>query len=186
MVDAINNHDGKAYWTTSEQATQQLSALCVARMVVVHRCQWNEHIAKIYEFCRENKIAIAYDIDDLIFEPEFVELEYIHFISELSTQEQDFWIKKIKSFRKTLLASDFCITSTPSIQAHLEQQNIRAVCIPNGYSEENVTISNYWCKQQQTDNETRRGCGTFSEPATQPTTHYQILNLRFLHSGLFR
>jgi len=148
MVDAINDNRGSACWTTSDQAVQQLPLLCKARLVILHRCLWNENINKIYGYCKKHKITTAYDIDDLIFEPKFVELGYIHFISQFSEEDKEAWVARISSFRKALIGADFCITSTPAIRAHLRQQNVRAVCIPNGYSEENVTISDHWRAQQ--------------------------------------
>jgi glycosyltransferase involved in cell wall biosynthesis len=87
---------------------------------------------------------VAADIDDLIFDEELIDAGQVAFISRLSDAETAEWKAKARGFRATLTAADFCIGSTTVIQDRLKSLGKHAVCIPNGYSAENVRLSDHW------------------------------------------
>jgi glycosyltransferase involved in cell wall biosynthesis len=148
-VDALNSKDIPSWWTTSSELVKSLSAIRNARLVVIHRSQWNEDIASIYDFCRGNGISTASDIDDLIYEPDFIDTGGIRFIAELNSEQKRKWKEKVSAFRRTLLAADKCIVSTPTISADLAGKGIKSICVPNGFSSETLDLSSYWSDQFQ-------------------------------------
>ena len=148
-VDALISNDIPSWWTTSFELARSLPAIRNARLVVIHRSQWNEDIESIYDFCRGNGISTASDIDDLIYEPDFVNSGGIHFIAELNSEQKRKWRKKISAFRRTLLAADKCIVSTSTINADLAGKGVKSTCVPNGFSSENLILSSYWREQFQ-------------------------------------
>ena len=66
------------------------------------------------------------------------------------------WLAKSEAIRKSLLAANFCIVSTQALADHLLHQGRQAVCIPNGFSRENLAISDHWRRQPRPDANTYR------------------------------
>jgi glycosyltransferase involved in cell wall biosynthesis len=92
-------------------------------------------------------IATAFDVDDLIFEPEFVDKGHIYFVTQLSADQQQQWKEKIQTFRDTMNPADFCITSTENIRSHIRAMGKQSYCVPNGFSVETLSVSRYWQAQ---------------------------------------
>ena len=146
-VDALNSQLIPAWWTTSSRLAKNLSELRDARVVIIHRSQWNSDIESIFNYCKAHNISTISDIDDLIYDPDFVDLGYIHFIKELAPEGIEQWKGKIRAFRRTLLSADKCIVSTPSIQDDLNRRGEIAFCVENGFSVENALLSDHWRAQ---------------------------------------
>lgn len=158
MVDALNADGITATWTTSASAEQDFRIIENAKLVVVHRSFWSNSLDNIFNFCNQHKIPIASDIDDLIFDENLIESGQIDFISNLSKAAINEWKNKARMFRETLLAADFCITSTPLIRDHLIATGKHAVCIPNGFSVETADLSAHWHSAFSMKNITKKIC----------------------------
>ncbi|MCF6226116.1 MAG: glycosyltransferase [Xanthomonadales bacterium] len=148
-VDSLNRDRHSAVWMTSKIALANTELLINSKLVIIHRSQWTEEIQQIINFCKTNKIRVAFDIDDIIFEPSYIEKGYLASIKALPVAMQNLREVKITEFRKTLLATDFCITSTPAIERHIHNMGKAAICIPNGFSAENLLVSEHWREQRK-------------------------------------
>ncbi len=103
-------------------------------MVVLFRGAWDERVATLYAACRARGITIAFDIDDLVFDPVYMRAPYFDYLRTLTPAARERWAAKVAGWRQSLLEADCAIVSTAPLAAAVEKLGKRAVVWPNGIS----------------------------------------------------
>ncbi len=91
-------------------------------------------MAALYDACRARGITVAFDIDDLVFEPEYMREPYFDYLRTLKPAARERWAGKVAGWRQSLLAADCAIVSTAPLAAAAEKLGRRALLWPNGIS----------------------------------------------------
>lgn len=143
-VDALNRAGHRAAWLTPEQALQNPDAWKHCKKLIVHRCEWSDTLAELYQTADRFGIAKIYDIDDYIFEPALVDAGHIDFINRLPQHQREEWKAKIARFRQALKASNGGLAPTHRLVEAMEQMGIPTTLKPNGLSPETVALSEHW------------------------------------------
>ncbi len=121
-----------ANWCALEDFTE--AHLRGVTIVVLFRVAWDLQVAALYAACRARGITVAFDVDDLVFEPAYMREPYFDYLRTLSVSERERWIGKVESWRRSLLEADCAIVSTAPLAAAAEALGKRALVWPNGIS----------------------------------------------------
>lgn len=143
-VDALNHAGHRAAWLTPEQALQNPDAWRQCKKLIIHRCEWSDTLAELYQTADRFVVPKIYDIDDYIFEPALIDQGHIDFINRLPEQQKQEWKAKTGRFRKALLAADQAIAPTDRLVTAIKQLGKRCILKPNGLSPETLALSEHW------------------------------------------
>jgi len=143
-VDALNRAGHRAAWLTPEQALQNPDAWKHCKKLIIHRCEWSDTLAELYQTADRFGVPKIYDIDDYIFEPALIDQGHIDFINRLPEQHKQEWKAKIARFRQALLAADRGMAPTNRLVEAMEQLGIPSSLKPNGLSPETIALSEHW------------------------------------------
>ena len=88
-----------------------------ADLVVVFRGQWGDAFARIHAACTASGIPLAYDIDDLLFDPRVTAAGWVAFLDTLPPEERQRWIAAAADYRRALAAADTAVLTTPALAA---------------------------------------------------------------------
>jgi O-antigen biosynthesis protein len=102
--------------------------------VVLFRTPWDGRVAALYAACRSRGITVAFDIDDLVFEPEYMREAYFDYLRTLNPAGRERWAGKVTGWRQSLLGADCAIVSTAPLAAAVARLGKRALVWPNGIS----------------------------------------------------
>jgi GT2 family glycosyltransferase/2-polyprenyl-3-methyl-5-hydroxy-6-metoxy-1,4-benzoquinol methylase len=98
-------------------------------LVVFFRLGWSDEVALLMEAARRSGAAVAFDVDDLIFDPQ-VE-RWMTFLRRFPPHRVAEYRRDFASLAETLRRVDFCIAATPTIARHARSFGARAVVHPN-------------------------------------------------------
>ncbi len=103
-------------------------------ILVLFRTAWDGRVAALYAACRARGITVAFDIDDLVFDPVYMREPYFDYLRTLTPAARERWTVKVAGWRQSLLEADCAIVSTAPLAAAVEKLGKRAVVWPNGIS----------------------------------------------------
>ncbi|MBA2434805.1 MAG: glycosyltransferase [Chthoniobacterales bacterium] len=103
-------------------------------LVVLFRTPWDVRVAALSAACRARGIRIAFDIDDLVFEPDYMREPYFDYLRTLNPVGRERWAARVAGWRQSLLETDCAIVSTAPLAAALEKLGKQALVWPNGIS----------------------------------------------------
>ncbi|MEO8045557.1 MAG: glycosyltransferase [Spartobacteria bacterium] len=121
-----------AEWSVLEDFDE--AKLAGVTMVVLFRTLWDARVAALYAACRARGITIAFDLDDLVFEPAYMRPPYFDYVRTLNPAQRERWEGKVTGWRRSLLEADCAIVSTAPLAAAVEKLGKRAIVWPNGIS----------------------------------------------------
>ncbi|MGI8958094.1 MAG: glycosyltransferase [Chthoniobacterales bacterium] len=131
-VSALRDGGLQADWSLLDDFNDDKLAGVTA--VILFRIPWDTRVAALYAACRGRGVRIAFDIDDLIFEPEYMREPYFDYLRLLNPVEREKWAGKVLGWRQSLLEADCAIVSTAPLAAAAEKLGKPAVVWPNGIS----------------------------------------------------
>lgn len=143
-IDSLHRIGVQADWIPAVEA-KMLSVLQRYSSVLLVRCAWDDHVARIISYCHRQRIPIGYDIDDYIFNSDVIGKGYIAFIDNLPLPDREEWRHRIQSIRRTAEAADY-ITTPTDVLAELARNELAkpVTTIPNCFSPENLALAGYW------------------------------------------
>ena len=109
------------------------------KVVVLFRSGDTHSARELISYCRERGIAIVFDIDDLVFDPESVEL--VRVVNGFSAPERIEYLRGVEQYRKVLLAVDYVTCTTRFLAERIEQLGRRAAVIPNSLNRRQIEIA---------------------------------------------
>ncbi len=108
--------------------------------VVLWRCAWSPHVQGIVQHAHENNASVIYDVDDLMFRPEFATVEIIDGI-----RSQRFSESETRGFfgdiRKAMALCDLVMCPTAELADEARRQGMVSLVVPNGFTDDTVIVS---------------------------------------------
>jgi glycosyltransferase involved in cell wall biosynthesis len=109
-----------------------------ADIIILMRVYWTDKVEKIINIAKKNNVPIVYDIDDLIFLPEYAE----YFCRIINEQERTAeYTKEFKKYEKVFKSCDFATTSTHFIAEKMKKADKTAFVINNGLNYKQLNIA---------------------------------------------
>jgi glycosyltransferase involved in cell wall biosynthesis len=116
-----------------------------ADIIILMRVQWTEKLEKLIKIAKKHAIPLVYDIDDLIFLPEYA----VHLCNAINEQQQlDDYTREFKRYQKAFKRCDFATTSTHFIAEQMRKANKTAFVINNGLNKKQLRIAGKTKKNQ--------------------------------------
>ncbi len=131
-AEALKAGGLQAEWCELKDFNEQ--RLAGVSMAILFRAPWNARVADLNAACRARDITIAFDLDDLVFEPAYMRAPYFDYVRTLNPAQRDRWEERVAGWRRSLLEADCAIVSTAPLAAAVEKLGKRAVVWPNGIS----------------------------------------------------
>jgi len=147
-VDSLNRKGQPAYWVTSSELARNKHLINCARKLIFHRNLWNSDVEECVNTAQRKRIPVYSDFDDLIFDKTIIGSGHIHFINKLSEEQQQEWMLKATLYKKVIDNCETLICSTPTLSAYANNLGYQTQVIENGFSGENLKISQFWRKQK--------------------------------------
>lgn len=91
--------------------------VCGVDLVVVFRACQGDPLAAVQTRCLVQGIPLAYDIDDLLFDPQGTAAGWIAFLDGLPPAERDRWIFEATDYRRAIEQADAAVLTTPALAA---------------------------------------------------------------------
>lgn len=111
-----------------------------ADIVILMRATWTEEVGNIIKKAEKLKIPVVFDIDDIIFLPEFAE-NYCTVLGDTSKKNISLRRKEFEGFEKTFKSCRFATASTHFIAEKMERAGTRAFIIHNGLNKKQLSIA---------------------------------------------
>jgi GT2 family glycosyltransferase/SAM-dependent methyltransferase len=108
-------------------------------LVVLFRLPWSERVAAIVRAAHEAGAAIAFEVDDLVFDPTVEPL--MPFLPRLGAAAVESYRRTFSALARTLEAADFCVASTETIARHAAARGKPAVVHPNLLSRAHMELA---------------------------------------------
>lgn len=134
---------GKAYtrFEVLENGVYKNMALLEwADIVILMRTTWTAETEKLVKTVKRLKKPVVFDVDDLIFLPEYVE-DYCRVLGDMSMENIKARRKEFEGFEKTFRNCDFATASTGYIAQKMESANKRSFVIHNGLNKKQIEIA---------------------------------------------
>jgi GT2 family glycosyltransferase/2-polyprenyl-3-methyl-5-hydroxy-6-metoxy-1,4-benzoquinol methylase len=110
-------------------------------VVVLFRLAWSERVAAVVEAARASGARVAFEVDDLVFDPAAEPL--LAFLPGLGPAALAEYRRTFAGLARTFEAADFCIVSTETLAAHARARGKDAVVHPNLLSRAHVELSRF-------------------------------------------
>ena len=101
-----------------------------ADLLVLWRATISPHVETMIRLAREAGTRVAFDVDDLMTRPELARIEIIDGIRTIDTTEAD-TRAYFTAMLRTMMAADFCITTTEELAEQMRQQRDIVHVLPN-------------------------------------------------------
>ncbi|MDQ2960133.1 MAG: glycosyltransferase [Candidatus Dormibacteraeota bacterium] len=117
MVEALNaaaELDISASWFTRDDIARDIGFIDRADVVVIARTRYDEGIARVIARARARGVRVLFDIDDLVFNP-----DYVHLVADTlgvnlrGDEDWNFWFAYIARLGATLRGCDAAIVTNP-------------------------------------------------------------------------
>jgi glycosyltransferase involved in cell wall biosynthesis len=115
MVEALNEApdlDISASWFTCDDIARDISFIDRADAVVICRTRYDEGVARVIARARARGVRVLFDVDDLVFNP-----DYVHLVTDTlgvnlrGAGDWDFWFAYIARLGATLRGCDAAIVT---------------------------------------------------------------------------
>ena len=111
-------------------------------------------------WARERGVAVGFDIDDLVFEPESI--DFVRIVSTFSQPERSEYMRGVEQYRRMLLSADFVTCPTDFLADRIERLGKRALVIPNSLNQRQIEISERMRQRNQSGRTGQVRIGYFS------------------------
>ncbi|HZZ83574.1 MAG TPA: methyltransferase domain-containing protein [Anaeromyxobacteraceae bacterium] len=108
-------------------------------LVVLFRLPWSERVAALVHLAHESGAKVAFEVDDLVFDPSVEPL--LPFLNRMGSATREEYQRTFRALGKTLQAADFCIGATEMIARHARALGKPALVHPNLLSRHYVDLS---------------------------------------------
>ncbi|MBV9492523.1 MAG: class I SAM-dependent methyltransferase [Verrucomicrobia bacterium] len=119
-------------WMRLDEVPTRLGELSEVDLLVIWRAPWNEQMAAAVNAARGAGARVAFDVDDLMIDPDLARLDVIDGI-----RTQDLTEMQVRDHyarvHSTMLAADYCTAPTEELATSMRRFNRPALVLPNGF-----------------------------------------------------
>jgi glycosyltransferase involved in cell wall biosynthesis len=117
-----------------------------ADIIVLMRAAWTDEVGGLISAAKEIGIPVVFDIDDIIFMPEYAGY-YCRALGDMSEKNVNDRKSEFEGFEKTFKNCDFGTASTNFIAEKMERAGTRAFVIHNGLNKKQLRIARHTRKK---------------------------------------
>jgi glycosyltransferase involved in cell wall biosynthesis len=132
----------KVSWMRYDQLPARLGEIATSTVLVIWRVPWDVHLSAAVEAARRAGAKVVFDVDDLMIDPNFARVEVIDGIRSQGLREDE-----VRAFYErihtTMMAADFCSTTTPELASHMRRFRKPTFVLPNGFDSDTLYLSRF-------------------------------------------
>jgi glycosyltransferase involved in cell wall biosynthesis len=109
-----------------------------ADIIIIMRVMWTEEVGQLISLAKKHSVPIVYDIDDIIFLPEYAE----YFCTAINESHMTrAYEKEFSKYQKVFQNCDYATTSTRYIAEQMKKAGKTAFVIPNALNKKQMSIA---------------------------------------------
>jgi len=112
-----------------ESDADQLDVILDCNVLIVSRIGMNEQVRRIMGAAHEKGIPLVFDIDDLVFDPDFI--QYFDGLHHMPEPQQKVFVEVVNQLKATLLECDYCTCTAETLRNYIERMGKKAYVIRN-------------------------------------------------------
>lgn len=143
-LDADPELDVSASWFTHDDIRTDLTFVDRADAVVICRTHFDDHIARLVARCHARGTKVLYDIDDLIFDPDYLQLVTETLDVKLDDEEDwAYWFGYVSRLGATLRQCDGAVTTNSFLADRIQAYagDIPVSIVPNFLNRRQTELS---------------------------------------------
>lgn len=160
MMQALEPHEGvsASYFCYADLARLE-HFIDRFDVLVICRTRYDDRINMLISKVQSRGKRVLFDIDDLVFDPDYVHLVLETLAQDLRhPQAWDFWFAYVSRMGATLRLCDGAITSNPYLAQHIKDfADVPVAIVPNFMDREQLDISKRIFDQKRATNFVRDG-----------------------------
>lgn len=145
LIEAIKGKAQTRFEIVENGIYKDEKSIKQADIIILMRVLWTDKVEQLINTAKINNIPVVYDIDDLIFLPEYAETFSI-IVNEQEKKSE--YLRDFINYEKAFLSCDYGMTSTQFIAEQMKKHNKKAYLIYNGLNYTQLAISNKIKKAQ--------------------------------------
>lgn len=142
QLDASNISNNEVFYLDLD-----LNQVRLYRMFVFFRCPCTETVERFIKIAKQLNKTVVFDVDDLVIDTKYT--DQIPYLDTMSTEDRAAYDDVVNSMKKTLMLSDYAITSTECLAKELTSYVKKVYINRNTASEEMVMISEKALKEKE-------------------------------------
>lgn len=150
QLSAANISSGEVFYLDLD-----LKQVRLYRTFVFFRCPCTETIESFIKIAKKLNKTVIFDIDDLVIDTKYTDL--IPYLDTMSAEERAAYDAGVNAMKKTLLMSDYAITTTERLAEELSGYVKKVFINRNTASEEMVLLSEQALKEKSTHDKVKIG-----------------------------
>ncbi len=180
MIEALDvapELDISAAWFTLDDIKRDLSFVDRADAVVICRTHFDDNIARLIARARARGAKVMYDIDDLIFDPDYLQL-VTETLDVKLVEERDwaYWFGYISRLGATLRQCDAAITTNQYLADRIKAYaDVPVSIVPNFLNRQQTEISGELLARKRTTGFARDGSVDIGYFSGTPTHNRDLL-----------
>jgi glycosyltransferase involved in cell wall biosynthesis len=144
-----NNSQWKCVYFFRHELASLDSFLNDVHLITIIRVKWNQDLDDFIVKAKKNNIKVLFDVDDLVFDLNYLPLVHNTLNVNSSELDYDFWFAYISRIGFTASKTDGFITTNDFLGERLKNKYQKDVCIiPNFINNEQLEVSYSLCKQK--------------------------------------
>jgi glycosyltransferase involved in cell wall biosynthesis len=176
-LDAAPEQDISASWFTLDDVKRDVTLIDRADAVVICRTHFDGHIARLIARAHARGAKVIYDVDDLIFDPDYVQL-IAETLDVKLVAEKDWacWFGYIARLGATLRQCDAAITTNPFLADRIrDYARIPVSVLPNFLNRQQTELSRELLTRKRTTGYARDGTVDLGYFSGTPTHNRDLL-----------
>lgn len=140
LADAVRRSGHVAVCIRSQEILSRTTDFSAADVLIIWRMPWDERLASAVRLARRSGAKIIFDIDDAMIDPDLARPEIIDAI-RFQKFDPNFLRGLFTGMLGSLLACDFCTTTTSELAFHARKHGLPTFIVPNSYDRESLQRS---------------------------------------------
>ncbi|WP_136444136.1 sulfotransferase [Pacificoceanicola onchidii] len=105
-----------------------------ADLIVLFRAEASAATEALYAAARARGVPVIFDIDDLVFDPDYMKPEFLSLLDGMTPHQRAVWEGRAENYRRALCGADGVWVSTEALAGHARRFNPTVQVVPNGIS----------------------------------------------------
>lgn len=139
-IESLIGHDCATFRVDPQlHSVSEIADVC--DVLLVFRAEMTDWLKTLYDACQRRGVAIIYDIDDLVFDPEIMSPDHVRFLERSSPNFVQDWQERSARYRDALSAADGAIFPTTALAAQGQKFNENTWMVPNGLNDAQIRLA---------------------------------------------
>ena len=139
-ADAFAGAGASVSWMRIDDVEQRIREIATATIVIIWRAVNSPAVEHLIAAVRQAGALLVFDVDDLMFRPEFARMDIIDAIRTQNLLEDEI-ADYYQRIQDVMVQADICFTSTEDLAVHAQRFEQVTYVLPNGFDADTLRTS---------------------------------------------